>query len=286
MKPTKQFKAIFLILAFAAMSAVAVPGYLYAGVGVSPENIEMVVDGGSETRGEYTVINDTAAPAHVKVDLEDWYKSRLGIISIPIEDWLKVEPMEFDLGPKESRTVEYIITPPRGQEGELAAMVFFGTPSTDGNFSITSRFGVSVYVAIKDTVALACNIKRAEVSRDMRDPDKGVKVSDRNIVFSLTVENTGNVHVRPIGVISITGEDGTVYSVKIERGFPVYQGKSLNYGIPWNKTDVKPGKYEANITLDYGSLYKTDKKIDKKISFVVNKDGSVSFTEQALEAAV
>lgn len=243
----------------------------------------MVVDGGSETKGEYTVINDTDEPAHVKVDIEDWFKSRLGKETIPVEDWIKVDPMEFDIGPKESRTVEYVVNPPAGQAGELAAMVFFGTPSTEGTFGITSRFGVSVYAAIKDTILLECNIKRAGVYKDTRDPDKGPKLAERNIVFNVLVDNTGNVHIRPTGYINITGEDGTVYKVKIERGFPVYPGKSLSIGIPWNKSDVKPGKYEAVISLDYGSLYKADKKIEKKISFSVEKDGSVSFIELSPE---
>jgi P pilus assembly chaperone PapD len=253
------------------------PGLLYAGVGVSPENIEMVVAQGSQTKGIYNVVNDTAEPAHVKVDVEDWLKSRLGKVGIPVDQWLKVEPMEFDIGPKETKEVEYVITPPEGQEGELAAMVFFGTPSKDGGFSITSRFGVSIYAAIENTIRLGCNIRKVGVYRDVRSLKKGAGLSDRKVVFNIEVENSGNVHIRPTGTIGITGEKGYSDSVKIERGFPVYSEKSLSYGIPWNNTNVAPGKYEASILLDYGSLYKMDRKIEKKIPFTVNADGTVSY---------
>ena len=251
--------------------------YLYAGIGVSPENIEMVVSEGRAAKGAYTVVNDSDAPAHVKVEVEDWLKARLGKSGIPVEQWLQISPMEFDMEPKETRKIEYIITPPKGQEGELAAMVFFGTPSSEGGFNITSRFGVSIYIAIENTIRLACSIKDITVSRDVADPKKELNLKDKRLIFDVDVENSGNVHIRPTGNIEIVGENGTSDNVKIGRGFPVYPGKSLNYGIPWDKKDIAPGKYNATITLDCGSLYKIDKRIEKKTSFIVKEDGTVSF---------
>lgn len=252
-------------------------GLIYAGIGVSPENVEIMVSQGSTTNGTYSVVNDSDAPVHVKVEIEDWLKSRTGKSTIAVEKWLKVEPMEFDMGPKETKNVEYIITPPQDQEGELAAMVFFGVASKEGAFNIMSRFGVSIYAGIENTIKLDCNIKNVMVARDVRDPKKETNLKDKRIVFGVVVENGGNVHIRPTGNIEITGENGIMDNVKIERGFPVYAGKSLTYSVPWNKKDVPPGKYDVNITLDCGNIYKIDKKIEKKASFIVKKDGNISF---------
>ena len=240
-------------------------GISYAGIGVSPENIEMMAAGGSETKGSYAVVNDADTPIHVKVDAEDWLKMRMGKTSIPVEQWLKIDPMEFDIGPKESTKVDYVITPPQGQEGELAAMVYFGTTSKEGAFNITSRFGVSIYVAIENTIKLGCKIGNIMVARD------------KKIDFGIEVENSGNVHIRPTGNIEITGENGETYNIPVQRGFPVYAGKKFVYSIPWDKTDVAPGKYNVNVSLDCGSIYKIDKRIEKKTSFIVKEDGTISF---------
>jgi hypothetical protein len=250
---------------------------LHAEIGVEPENMEIVVAQGSETRGVYNIVNHADTPAHVKVDVEDWFKTRLGIKGIPVEQWIKVEPMEFDMEPKSTKQAEYVITPPSDQEGELAAMVYFGTTSPEGSFSITSRFGVSIYAAIENTIKLECSIKDLSVARNVRDPKTETSLLDKGLIFGVMVENSGNVHIRPTGNIEIVGENGDKYELKVERGFPVYQGKSLGYSVIWDKKDIAPGKYEVSVTLDCGKIYKMDKKIEKKAVLVVRKNGTVSF---------
>lgn len=247
----------------------------YSGIGASPENIELMVSQDSETRGVYTVVNDGAVTAHVKVDVEDWFKSRLGKEGPPVESWLKISPTEFDIEPKESKEVEYVITAPKGDESEVAAMVFFGAPSDNEGFSITSRFGVSIYAAIKDNVRLGCELKGISVYRNIVGPTDGVDLNKKDIMFTIAVENTGNVHLRPVGAITVNGENGATYNVPIERGFPAYPGKALNVEALWKITDLRPGKYTADISIDYGTLYKQDGKLIGKISFVVNKNGNI-----------
>jgi len=269
--------AIASIIFISILGAIAFNAdILYAGIGVAPENIEIVVSQGSETKGIYTVVNDADTPAHVKVEAEDWFKTRLGKIGIPVEQWLKIEYTEFDIEPKGTKQVEYVITPPQDQKGELAAMVFFGTTSPKGGLSITSRFGVSIYAAIENTIRLDCSIKDFSVVRNVNSAEKETDLKSKGLVFGIVVENNSNVHIRPTGNIEITGENGDKYDVKVERGFPVYPGKSLGYGIPWDKKDLTPGKYNANVILDCGNIYKIDKKIEKKMNFAVSEDGAVS----------
>lgn len=249
---------------------------LHAEIGVEPENMELVVAAGSETKGMYTVVNHADEPAHVKVDVEDWFKTRLGVKGIPVEQWIKVEPVEFDMEPKSTKQVEYVIAPPSDQEGELAAMIYFGTTSPQGGFSITSRFGVSIYAAIENTINLNCSIKDLNVVRNVKDA-KETNLLDKGLVFVVTVENSGNVHIRPTGNIEILGEKGDKYDLKVERGFPVYQGKSLAYNVIWDKKDIEPGKYDVTVTLECGKIYKIDKKIEKKAVLLVRKNGTVAF---------
>ena len=240
-------------------------GLAYAGVGVSPTITEIIVPLDKVTRGIYTVVNSANEPLCVKVEPEDWLKQRTGVGSLPVEDWLTVTPMEFDIEPQGVTEVEYAIAPPASYKGELIAMVFFAAAvPTEGAFDITSRFGVSIYAAVEGTITLACNIDNIKV-----------KNSGKGIIFTMDLENQGNVHLRPTGYIDVAGEDGTRDRVTIERGFPVYPGSKLNYAIRWKKKDVPPGRYEANLKVDYGKIFNEDKVLERKVAFVVGEDGKV-----------
>jgi hypothetical protein len=154
-------------------------------------------------------------------------------------------------------------------------MIFFATSAPEGTMTITTRNGVSLYVAFADIINVECLLTNVDIAKFQQKTDAGMV--DRGVVFTINIENKGNVHLRPTGSIAITGEGGTRYDVNIERGFPAYVGGKGSYQVLWDKKDIVPGKYEALITLDYGQLYKLDKKIYKKVSLTVNNDGSISF---------
>lgn len=252
-------------------------GALQAGIGARPTITEIAVSPNSVTKGVYTVVNDGAEIIHVKVEPEDWLKRRTGASGIPIEDWLTITPMEFDIEPQGIKEVEYVIAPPPDAEGELVAMIFFATSApTKGAFGITSRFGVSIYAAIEGSIDLGCKIDNIKVKRNIQEKKEGA-IIDKGLIFIIDVENQGNVHLRPTGDIIVTGEDGSKYDVKIGRGFPVFPGTCLSYAIRWDKKDISPGRYEALIRLDYGDIYNIDKTVERKASFLVEKDGKISF---------
>ena len=242
-------------------------GLAYAGIGVKPTITEITVPAARATKGILVVVNSDEETLHVTVEPEDWLKKRTGKDSIPVGDWLTIESMEFDIEPEEVKRIGYTISPPAGYEGELIAMIFFAASvPMEGAFGITSRFGVSIYAAIEETIILACNIDNIAAKKDQK-----------GIIFSMDLENQGNVHLRPAGNILILAEDGTEYNVLIKRGFPVYPGSELNYSIRWNKIDVPPGRYEATMKVDVGKLHNRDKILERKVSFVVGEDGEISY---------
>ncbi len=249
--------------------------YAALALGVEPESIELVANPDTETRGVYSVVNNGGEPVRVTIQPEEWPRSAVSKDGTSIEKWLTVTPMEFDLAPKEQKEVRFTINPPTGHGGELSAMIFFATTSPEGMMNITTRNGVSLYAAFADVMRPECLITDTGVSKFREKTDGGVV--DRGIIFTINFENKGNVHLRPTGSIAITGADGSRYDVSIERGFPAYAGGKGSYQVLWEKKDIMPGKYEALITLDYGKLFNLDGKIYKRISFVVNNDGGVSF---------
>ena len=246
----------------------------YAALGVEPESIELVASPDTVTNGVYSVVNESSESVRVVVQPEEWPRSATPKNDLSVEKWLTVTPMEFDLAPQERKEVQFTINPPSGHGGELSAMIFFATTSPEGMLNITTRNGVSLYAAFADTICLGCSITDIHVDKFEQKTDSGMV--DRGVVFTIDVENKSNVHIRPTGSIVITVEDGSKHDLDIERGFPAYAGGKASYQVLWDKKDVTQGKCEALITLDYGKLYKLDKKIEKKVDFIVNKDGTVS----------
>jgi hypothetical protein len=214
-------------------------GHLHADVAVSPVITEVTAAGDSVTRGVWTVANTGTEPVSVTAEYE--------------EGWLTITPAEFDIGPYGAERIEYAISPPPGHEGELSATVFFASDTGE-------RFGVSIFAAIEDSIELACEIDNIKVKSRAKEGD---------ILFIMDVKNTGNVHLRPEGRILIKAEDGSEYEVRIEKGFPVYPGTSLNYAIRWDEKGLPPGRYEAIILFDYGNIYGEDETLEETIGFAL-----------------
>lgn len=252
----------------------------YAGIGVSPQVIEFVIAPDKVGVGEYEVSNDGEEPIHVKVDPQDWLKKRLGLDTIPVEEWLTLTPMEFDVAPKSTEKVKFDIRIPSDYEGELAAMVFFEAQATNaGAFGVASRFGVSMYIAIEGTVNLDCIINDIKMTK-RSDKDEDGEDPGQDLMFILDIQNKGNVHVRPTGEIKIEDENGNEYTVPIERGFPVYSGSAQDIMVLWKEANLTSGRYKGTATVDYGNIYSEDKKVDRDFEFIVDRDGNVEVKNQ------
>lgn len=249
----------------------------HAGVVVQPDSTEIMVEADKAVEGTLQVTNDAQETVQVKVQLEDWLKQRTGKTTIPVENWLSLKLTDLELGPKETKTVQYTINVPQGAGAELVAMAFFGTASPQGNFNVTSRYGVSIYATVSSEIKLDCNLLGIDVARNFITTDAGEV--DKGIIFTLNVENKGNVHIRPTGTIVINSGSGQKYEIAIARDFPVYPGAQLKQVVMWNKVDISPGKYSAAISLDYGRLYNLDGKIEKTIYFSVNPDRTVTMED-------
>ncbi|MDD5422679.1 MAG: hypothetical protein PHT32_04575 [Candidatus Omnitrophica bacterium] len=246
---------------------------VHAAISVAPSNIEIVLTEGAAEKGFFTVTNEASESVTVKVEPEDWFKMRLGRAGIPLDKWLTISPVKFDIEPMGVKKVEYVIAPPDGANGEVAAMVYFGVTSDSGGMSITSRNGSSIYVAVAGTFNLDCVIKNVSVQKKKTNAD----APGNAILFIIEVENKGDVHVRPTGNINITSDNGGKYEVPVVRGFPAYPGCAEKYMVTWDNADYAPGRYEALITLDYGKIYNIKKEITKKVAFNIGKDGGVTY---------
>jgi len=244
---------------------------LYAGIGVEPTVTEISLSPGEREKGTFTVSNDGDKAIQVKVEVEDWMR-RGERIEVP--SWLEVKPLEFELGPGELKKVKYKIEVPGETTGELAAMVFFGSlTSAAGGVGIKTRFGVSIYVAIKGTEIVEANIEKLDVAK------YGTEDSDNyGINFGVTVGNMGNVHIRPKGKVAIEAKEGSrIKDVDIFYGLPVLPQGKRTFAANWKGGVLPPGEYKGKATISYGELYGLKDKISiYETLFSVNEQGEIS----------
>jgi len=262
-------KISYLLLAILFLNVS--PVLLYAGIGVKPTVTEIILSPGEREKGTFTVLNDGDKAIQVKVELEDWAR---GKERIDVGSWLEVKPLEFELAPGEVKKVKYRIDVPEEAKGELVTMVFFGSLApAGGGVGIKTRFGVSIYVAIEGTEVVQANIERLDVVKY-----SGENSDNYGINFGVTVENMGNVHIRPKGKVTIDDKEGNrVREVDIFHSFPVFPQAKRTFPAIWERGALLPGEYKAKATISYGELYGLKDKISSyETLFSVDEQGKIS----------
>jgi len=247
------------------------PVLLYAGIGVTPTVTEIRLSPRNRETGILTVANDGDKATKVKVELENWGK---GTEEVGVDSWLRVEPLEFEIGAGETKEVKYEIEVPEKAKGELVVMVFFGSlASAGGGVGIRTRFGVSIYVAIKGTEAVEANIEKLDVAKY-----SGENSDNYGINFGVTVGNMGNVHIRPKGRVVIEEKEGSgIKEVDILHGLPVLPQGKRTFAAIWKRGVLPPGEYKGKATISYGELYGLKDKITSyETLFSVNEQGEIS----------
>lgn len=238
---------LFLFLAIFKSS------FLYAGMGISPVRVETSAEIGKETTGYFQVRNTGENPVNVSISFEDWLGK-----GIEPGTWIKFEPENFSIGPKETREVRYIINMPEGASGEYAIRVFF-SGREEGAF-VGTGLGVHIYAMVKGTEKIEAEIKEFTVKYD---PSEGIS-------GSVLIENKGNVHIRPITVISVLDmEDRQIINFSVPSDNPVHVMSSRAYSFNNKVPGLVDGRYKVIARTDYGSLYKRDIKAIKETELVV-----------------
>lgn len=246
------------------------PFLVYGGIGVQPTVTELNLFPGKKKAGTFTVLNDGDKAVKVKVELEDWERREEEVI---VDSWLKIKPLEFELTPGKARKVKYRIEVPEEAKGEMMAMVFFSSlVPAGGGVGIKTRFGVSIYVTIKGTEVVEANIEKFDVTKYA-----GENSDNYGINFGVTVENMGNVHIRPKGKVTVDNKEGNrIKEVDISYGFPVFPQAKRTFPAIWKRGVLPPGEYKAKATINYGELYGLKDRISSyEALFSVNKQGEV-----------
>lgn len=221
------------------------------GFDISPNRIEVTIPTAKAYSGEIAVANSEQRDLYIKLRLGEWFSASYGT------DWLHLNPLEFELKKGESRKVSYKISVPKNAKGELSAMIFVDAKPQEaqaGPITINTSVGIPIYAAIQGTERMGAEVEELAV------------VNSAPLKLSVKVKNTGNVHIRPTGAITIKAKTGgDALSVPLnEYNYPVLPVSSRILEIKTDKR-LEPGTYVADIKMGFSDrTYSKRMKIEIK----------------------
>lgn len=187
--------------------------------------------------GNPKIITDNSAPA-------TGYSLRSWVSPIP----------NMTLQPKESRSITVTVNVPANAEagGHYGVIRFNGTvPKGDAQVSLNASVGTLLLARV------AGNITEKLVIKDMFTEQKGKRhglVSNGPVTIVTDVSNTGNVHVKPVGTMTIKDTFGkTVGSFPFGSNVKnVLPGSTRRFDQVFDKRFMF-GRYTAHVEAGYGT---------------------------------
>ena len=210
---TKEQSFIFLIF---AIIGIIVADFCFAqgtGISVSPLTFELTANPGDILTNTIKIYNPTNNIISIKMETEDFKPvGETGQVIVEPETeityslkrWIKTIPIEFTLEPKEQKFVDFEISVPEnaepgGKYGSILAsttgMVGEGVTGT----AVAQKVGALLLLTVSGPVQENLTIK------DFIAPSF---LEYGPVPFIIRFENTGTVHVRPRGFVTITNWSG------------------------------------------------------------------------------
>lgn len=275
---------------------------------LSPTFVNLITDPGESVDTNVRITNNNNFTEYLKIEVRTFEPSADGNSPVirPIgegdsfADWVKFSETEFSIGPNENKVIDIEINAP-----ETSALGYYyafmitrqNTETDPSNASIAGGTAVLALLEVRSD-----NAKRELQIEDFK-PEK-LFYEYLPAELKVTVRNTGNIHVIPVGdmfIDSMTNKEvstspvnegrGNVlpqstrtYSVTFDDGFAVRVPKTDKDGNPirdrngnieyktnfdFSKMDkFRIGKYEANVILVYDNGER-DVPIQATVSFWV-----------------
>jgi hypothetical protein len=194
------------------------------------------VEPGKETIAEIKITNSEDEDLQITPASKDWFVLPENK-DFKAEDWLKTKEKSFALKKGETRVVRYTVTAPKKAVGELVGMATF--ESQGSSQMMVMKVSVAVYAVMKGTEKYN-NVIEGIV----------VEPSANTLKAGVMLKNTGNIHMRVEGFVQMfDAKNQLIAVIQIDRGNPVYPGKTgLFYGTI-KDFSIGPGRYAVQASL-------------------------------------
>ncbi|MBU2577443.1 DUF916 domain-containing protein [Patescibacteria group bacterium] len=227
------------------------------GVTVSPLTFELTANPGDTLTNTLKIYNPTESIISIKMEVEDFRPiGEVGQVIVEPEEemiyslkrWVKTTPAEFTLEPREQKFVDFAIEVPENAEpGGKYGSVLASTTGVIGEkvtgAAIAQKVGALVLLTVAGEVKEELKVKEFSAPSFLEYGP---------VPFVIRFENTGTVHARPRGYVSITNIWGKK-ATDVE--FPqlnVIPGAIRKIETKWDNKWLF-GKYTATLVGSYGT---------------------------------
>lgn len=169
-----------------------------------------------------------------------------------IADWVSVPNPTFILKPGEKKEVAFDIAVPENAEpgGHYAWVAWSETPSDIDGTSVAISGGVATQILLK----VEGNVQEKLTIQSFQTTEGKTNFEKLPVTFRLNILNTGNVHEKPRGTITIRNMLGAVvailpFNTEKDTG-NILPNKERAYEVQW-KEGFALGKYTAQLDAVY-----------------------------------
>lgn len=181
---------------------------------------------------------------------------------IGLSKWTEIEKGPIVLEPGQRREVPVTFNPPADADpgGHYATVFFSSTPPEEGQVRISSKVGTLLLARVAGAIEEEGKVSQFGLT-------ESTSVFTRlPIGFYVKFNNTGNVHLRPTGTITITsmfGKEAGAVEVNASRGATLPQ-TTRKYEATWEKGQVR-GSRGSFLTQFF------DEYVNEKNNFALGK---------------
>ncbi len=232
---------------------------------LSPAKVEVLLSPGESTERVLTITNRTGEKREFSIGIEDFVGSKnpsktvvlLGDERGPysLKDYIKPELNKFILEAGEQIKLPINIAVPEGAEpgGLYGSVLVSSTSSVKGSLAggpsgavIVSRIGSLFFVGVSGEADVGGGLEDFRISGG-----KNVFFKETNMQFEMLFRNSGNIHLNPYGMITITNIGGVdVDKIEIEPYFSIPNSLRSRV-VSWDR-ELMFGRYKATLELNRG----------------------------------
>lgn len=266
-------KKIFILTILSILSLGFFPLEKVQALTVGPPKFEFSADPGDVLTGYINMRNETDST-------ETWYSSFetftvRGEYGEPVfsgkregaATWIKTDPSQVTLGPGERTTIPFTINVPKDADpGGHYVAIFLGTvpPEAGGTgVSVVSHMVILVILDVSGKVVVSGEVLNFQADK------KVFNYLPASFIFKL--KNTGTVHLKPQGDITIKNMFGKTTEILAvnQTGYNVLPNSEREFSVNWEpkdiiekegfwagflkeRIDLKFGYYKALLNLEFG----------------------------------
>jgi hypothetical protein len=228
-----------------------------AGISISPHTFELSANAGDRLTNKIRLENLSDLPLNLAVDKRNFTAlGEVGSVNLTEEEtpfslasWIKVTPSEAVVPARGQMVFDVEIDVPLSAEpgGHFGSIVFRTRPVQNlsgSGATVAQEIGSLILLKVAGEIRELAEIKSFAAEKSFLEQGP--------VKFELRTQNLGNVHLRPVGSITITdffGQQVAKIPLEGKNVLPEAVRKVMGEG----GKDLFLGKYTATATLVYGS---------------------------------